>query len=278
MRHGIPGVFSDIENQAVPTRQPFQLGDLLGEPDHLDEHLSVDGAQAGNILDMTPGNHQDMGGGDGTDVPEGNRVIIGSHLLGREVSGHDSTEEAVGHVPAKLLPDDAAARFLWDARISESARARAREHWLRQQAREAATFAGILRALSERGGEVFAWTYDGGTATGIVEAVSSELALVASAGGGQTWIVRGALSGVTALSEGLDAGVASDDRGPTSAMTLGGLLAELAEARASLTARCGGREEVGRLIGAGSDVLTLRLPEGGITYFPVTGLSLLRLA
>lgn len=167
---------------------------------------------------------------------------------------------------------------MWDARNSESARARAREHWIRQQAREAATFEGILRALSERRGAVVAWTKDGGTATGTIAEVSPELVLLSAEGGESTWAVRTEVAGISAVSAGFDAGVASDDRGPTSATTLLSLLADLAEERRSVIARCGGRDVAGRVVGAGTDVLTLRLPDGGLTYLPVPLLALVRLA
>lgn len=219
-----------------------------------------------------------MARGDRTEVPKGDRVIAGGDLLGGDVSGDDSTESAVRHPEPNLLPDDVAARFLWDARNSESARARAREHWIRQQAREAATFEGILLALSERGGPVRLWTVDGGQATGTVLSVSAELVLVATGKSERTWVVRGRLAGVSPVSEGFDAGVASDDRGPTSTTSLSGLLAGLAEDRSAVMIRCGGQEASGRVAGAGADVLTLRLDGGGLTYLPVAGLSLLRLA
>lgn len=218
-----------------------------------------------------------MGRRDGIDIPEGDRVRRSRDLLGTDVAGDDAAEQAVGHAEPNLLRDDAAARFLWDARNSESARARAREHWIRQQAREAATFDGILRALSERGGQVEAWTSDGGSVTGTISAVSPELVLVEAESGERTWVVRPALAGLAAVSDGFDAGVASDDRGPNSKMTLAALLAGLVEERRSVTVRCGGAETSGRVVGAGTDVLSLRLPTGGLVYVPAPGLSLLRL-
>ena len=122
------------------------------------------------------------------------------------------------------------------------------------------------------------WTSDGGRATGTVVGVSGELVELAGEGAGRTWLVRASLGGVSPLSEGFEAGVASDDRGPTSSVTLPGLLADLAEGRSVVTVRCGGNELSGRLDGAGTDVVTLRLPDGGLTYLPVQGVSLLRLA
>ena len=121
------------------------------------------------------------------------------------------------------------------------------------------------------------WTSDGGRASGAVAAVSAELVEL-TAGSGSTWLVRARLAGVSPLSEGFDAGVASDDRGPTSNTTVAGLLAGLAEERSTATVRCGGHEVSGRVVGAGADVITVRVAEGGLTYLPVSGLSILRLA
>ena len=205
-------------------------------------------------------------------------MIGRGELIGGNISGDDSAEDTSRHSESKLLPDDAASRFLWEARNSEAARARAREHWIRQQAREGATFEGILLALSERAQPVELWTSDGGSATGTLEGVSAELVEVATGPSDRAWLVRARLAGVAPLSEGFDVGVASDDRGPASGTTLAGLLSRLAEERQVVTARFGGREISGRLVGAGTDVLTFRLPEGGLRYVSVDGLSLLRLA
>jgi len=241
-----------------------------------------------------------MGRRDGAEVPESDGEFTTSDLIGADVSRDNSAEETASfagaggsHPEANLLGDEAAARFLWDARNTESARARTREHWIRQQAREAATFEGILRALSERGAPVTAWTVDGGTATGSVRAVSRELVLIGAEGVGDTWVVRHGLAGVRTESGSFesgsfdgaefdgaefDAGVASDDRGPNSATTLTGLLAALAEERAALTARCGGIETAGRMAGAGTNVVTLRLAGGGLSYLPTARVTLLRLS
>lgn len=278
MRDGVSGVVPDVEHQAVAVLQPVGLRDLIGQFEHVRDRFRVHRVDAGRILDVPTGNDKDMGRRDRVEVPEGDGTSGRGDLLGADVSGDDPAEQTVGHTEPNLLRDDTAARFLSDARNSESARARAREHWWRQQAREAATFEGILRALSERGIEVTAWTSDGGRATGKVAEVSSELVRLVAEGGESVWIVRAGLAGVSAASDGVHAGVASDDRGPASKIALAGLLAELAEERRALTARCGGAEVRGRVIGAGTDVLTLRLPGGELTYLPVTRLALLRLA
>ena len=278
VRHGVAGVIADVEHQAVPTVESLGVGYLVGKEEHVGDYLGVLGAKLRRILDMTAGNDKDMARGDRSEVPEGDRVVAGADLIGRHLAGDDSAEDAGRHPEANLLPDDAAARFIWDARNSEAARARAREHWIRQQAREGATFEGILRALSERGGSVEVRTSDGGREEGTVLGVSAELVELATGDTGRTWLVRAGLAAVSPLVEGFDVGVASDDRGPSSSATLAGLLAGLAEERSPVTIRSGGQEVTGRLVGAGADVLTLRLSDGGLTYLPVSGVSLLRLS
>lgn len=148
---------------------------------------------------------------------------------------------------------------------------------MRQQAREAATFGGVLRALSERGDRVRVWTSDGGSAEGAVAAVSAELVELTTADPGHAWVVRDRLSGVSPVSSGFDAAVASDDRGPNSSATLVGLLALAVEERMEVGVRCGGTEIRGRAAGLGADVFTVRSDAGELVYLPVAELSVLRL-
>ncbi|MBW3536464.1 MAG: hypothetical protein KY395_01665 [Actinobacteria bacterium] len=178
---------------------------------------------------------------------------------------------------ANVLRDDATARFLADARNIESARARAREHWIRQQAREGATFEGILRALSERGGVVEIVTVDSGRAIGQIMTISPELVAVGGDGVVLAWVVARKIATVCPMSQNRDAGVASDDRGANSSATLSGLLANLADERAEVSLRCGGREVSGRLAGSGTDVLTVRGRSGELSYLPIGALTVVRL-
>ena len=278
MRHGVARVLADVEYQPVAATESLDLRRQSGELEHVSQDFSILGPDRGSILDMAPGNDEHVGRGDGVEVPEGDRVVAGRHAVRRDIARDDPAEDTVGHPNPNLLRDEEAARFLWDARNSEAARARAREHWIRQQARETATFEGILRALSERGGGIVVWTADGAEVAGRVVAISPEVVRIAGDRGDEIWVVRRELAGVSAQSEEFDAGVASDDRGPTATTTLAGLLAEMAAERAVVTLRCGGRDVSGTVAGAGADVITLRLPRGGLAYVPVAALTLLRLA
>ena len=148
---------------------------------------------------------------------------------------------------------------------------------MRQQAREAATFGGVLRALSERGEPVKVWTTDGASAVGEIDSVSVELVGLRTPESEKVWVVRARLAGVSPAGDDFDAGVASDDRGPTAMTTVAGLLATLVEDRIPVSVRCGGTDVAGRLVGAGADVLTVRRATGELAYLPIAGLSVLRL-
>lgn len=172
--------------------------------------------------------------------------------------------------------DLSAARFLSEARTAESAKARSREHWLRQQAREGATFAGILRVLSDRGGTVRATAGSGHEFVGAIGAVASELVEVVDPDR-SSWMVMGHITSVHAVEPGFDAGVASDDRGATSTVTIAGLLAGLAEDRSDVQVLTSSGEEVsGRLVGSGADVITVRAPSGRLSYVPTATIAVVR--
>ena len=278
MGHAVAGVVTHVEDQAVtPLGQSFGGRDLVGQGEHVAQNLLVFGPKRGSIVDMAPGDDEDVGGSDRVQVPERDGLVGRSHLFRGDIAVDDAAKDAVGHIDSNVLGDDATARFLADARNIESARARAREHWIRQQAREAATFGGILRALSERKGTVEVVTVDGGRAVGRILSVSPELIELGSEPPPNAWVVAGGVARVSPLSDSRDAGVASDDRGTTSSTTLMGVLGDLADDRANLTIRCGGTEVAGRIAGLGADVLTVRGPSGELSYLPVDRLTVVRL-
>lgn len=275
---GIASVVAHVENQAItPFRQTLRPRHFVGQPEHVDQNLLVRRAKRGSMVDMTSRDDQDVGGRGGAQVPEGDGMLGAGDLVRGDLAGGDAAEDAVSHSEAKLLRDDAAARFLADARNIESARARAREHWIRQQAREGATFEGILRALSERQETVEIVTADSGRASGQIMALSAELTLLGTDGTPQAWVVTRAVAGVSPVSQGRDAGVASDDRGATSSVTLSGLLSDLAGERAGVTIRSGGNDTSGRVAGVGTDVVTVRERSGRLSYLPVDALTIVRL-
>jgi hypothetical protein len=68
----------------------------------------------------------------------------------------------------------ALARWAAEARVDEARAARARERWLRQQAEEEATVAGVLCDLAERGVPVVIGTTAGSQHRGTVSAVAGD--------------------------------------------------------------------------------------------------------
>jgi hypothetical protein len=80
-------------------------------------------------------------------------------------------------------PGDLAARLeRWaaDARVGDAARRRAREHWLRHQATEAASLVGVLLDLGERAEPVTVQTLTGRRYPGVVRGVGSDFVAVES--------------------------------------------------------------------------------------------------
>lgn len=278
MAHAVAGIVAHVEHQAIaPVRQALGRGHFVGQDEHVAQDLLVFGPQRGSIVDMTPGDYENVGGRDRVQIPEGGGMIRSRDLVGGDIAGGDTTEDAVGHTGANVLRDDAAARFLADARNIESARARAREHWIRQQAREGATFEGVLRALSERGALVEIVTIDSGCTTGQIMTISAELVAVGADDVPLSWVITRKIATVRPMSQSGDAGVASDDREADSSATLAGLLANLADERAEVNLRCGGRDVSGRLAGSGTDVVTVRGRSGELSYLPIDALTVVRL-
>ena len=82
-------------------------------------------------------------------------------------------------------PDLAARLERWvaDARSSDAAAARARERWLRLQADESATFAGVLIDLAERGTPVVIHGRGGRRHRGTIAAVAADFCALRTSGG-----------------------------------------------------------------------------------------------
>ncbi len=86
--------------------------------------------------------------------------------------------EALG--PARLVDGGGGGlagrleRWAAEARVDEAARARSRERWLRRQAEEESTLAGVLADLLEAGSPVTVHTRAGGRYAGAVRAVGAD--------------------------------------------------------------------------------------------------------
>jgi hypothetical protein len=268
--HRVASVVTHVENEAVAGLQSLPSDDLLRQLEHLCQELTVIGAELTGIGHVAAGNDQHMSRRDGRDVPEGDRMLTGGHLVAGQVAADDPAEDAVGHL-GKLPPDSESARFLADVRAAEAARRRTRRHWIRQQSRESATFEGTVIALSERTGEVSVRI--GSTLfEGSVEGAGRELLHLRTAEG-PVWLRLSAVDSLTAPGK---AWIPSDDRELRAGASLAGLLAGLATERHEVEILCGGIWCSGRLASVGTDVVSLHFGES-TTVVPTEAASAVRL-
>jgi len=170
--------------------------------------------------------------------------------------------------PSPLLGEggDRFARWTAEARVEEAARARAREGWLRRQAEESASLAGVVADVLERGAPVTVHTRAGGRHAGVVRAVGSDV-VVLGAGPGPGGEVLVPLAAVTSLRAGPGDGPVVGDRPTGDGPTLVDLLADLAAERAAVrVVTVGGDAVAGELRAVGRDVLVVAPSGGGAAY------------
>jgi hypothetical protein len=145
-----------------------------------------------------------------------------------------------------------AGRSADDELAEASARSRSRRRWLRQQAAESSTMAGVLLSLAERDGAITircgAWTHDGRlrrvTAALCVMELAQGIALVPTAS-------------ITAV-EAPDA--IADDRLPAAGVDLAAALAAVVAERPAVRLLLrDGTEVAGNLADLGNDVAVVRL-------------------
>lgn len=85
-------------------------------------------------------------------------------------------------------------RWAADARVDEAARSRARERWLRHQAEEEATVAGVLADLLDGGVAVTLHTRSGGRHAGPVRTVGADFVALGSVGDRDVLVALAALA------------------------------------------------------------------------------------
>lgn len=161
-------------------------------------------------------------------------------------------------------PEDPYVGLTDAARLAEAVRARSDERWLRQQAVESATFAGVARDLAERGDWVTVHSTTGRSHHGALVGVGPDHLAVRSTTGQTTYA---ALDAVVGLRPDPTAGprVGTGDREPVTDRLLPEVLAlEAAERpRALVVPRGTGEVLRGRVHGVGDDVLTLDVDDSG---------------
>jgi hypothetical protein len=173
---------------------------------------------------------------------------------------------------ADLLGDGLAARIdRWaaDARVDEAARLRARERWLRHQAEEEGSLAGVLADVAERGASLALHVRGGRRHRGEVAALGSDFVALRSAGAD----VIVALAAVTSMRTLPGEASTIGDRSVATSHRLVDVLAGLAAERAAvLLVLAGGDEAVaGALRSVGQDVVGMRVAGGAAVtaYVPV---------
>jgi hypothetical protein len=138
-----------------------------------------------------------------------------------------------------------------EARATDAVRRRSQARWLRRQATEEATLAGVLVDLSERGDVVSLRSASGRTHRGPVSFVGGDHVVV----GHDVWVRSAAIVAVRFTGD-----VATGDRVPVRDTRLVESLAELAPDRpAVVVVAFDGSSIRGELVGVGADVVTLVL-------------------
>lgn len=149
-------------------------------------------------------------------------------------------------------------RWVADARSQDAAAARARERWLRQQADESATFAGVLMDLAERRTPVVIHGRGGRRHRGAIAAVCGDFCALRTSGGRDVLLTYGGISSVRPDSR---APAPSGDRIVHVDLTLAEMFSVLAAERPRVLIITNADAEglAGELRAVGRDVVTVRL-------------------
>ncbi len=160
-------------------------------------------------------------------------------------------------------------RWVADARVDEAARLRARERWLRHQAEEEGSLAGVLADVAERGVPVAVHVRGGRQHRGEVRAVGADFVALRS---GATDVII-AIAAVTSVRTRPGEASTLGDRSITSLLRLVEVLAGLAAERAAvLLVMAGGDDAVAGVLGSvGRDVVGVRVVDApAVTaYVPI---------
>lgn len=161
--------------------------------------------------------------------------------------------------PDDLLGNDLIDRLdRWaaDARVDEAVQRRSRGRWLRHQADESATMAGVLVDLAERGTPVSLQLASGRAVVGALRTIGADFCALRTAS--STSIV--VLDAITAVRGAPAAGTPSGDRVLSCELRLVDVATELAadRERVRLVPATSDDAIVGRLRSVGRDVVTIR--------------------
>jgi len=167
-------------------------------------------------------------------------------------------------------------RWAADARARDAADARVRERWLRAQAEEEASIAGVLVAIAEREETVVLTTVHGRRHRGRVVGVGLDFCAIGASGGATTLVVLGALAEVRGFDP---AGRSRSPVGagpgrPSLGVGLADVLAQAAGQRPRVAVQSGSASVTGDLHGVGHDLLRLQTDgAGGLVYVRLASVS-----
>jgi len=158
----------------------------------------------------------------------------------------------------------------------DAARTRARTTWLRRQAAEEGSFAGVLVDLAERGVAVVAHLHNGRRHHGVIVLVGADFAALRVAGDRDVLVANRGLASVRTLP---GDGVTIGDRAVRTDLTFAEALGALADERIRVQVIGHDRDDAvaGELRSVGSDVITIRRDGGGGTAY-VSASSVLELS
>jgi hypothetical protein len=165
-------------------------------------------------------------------------------------------------------------RWAADVRVDEAARSRSRERWLRRQAEEETSVAGVLADLRDAGTAVAVRT-QGGSYQGIVRAVGADCVALTPVAGGPSEVVV-ALDALDSVRTRPGAAQVVGDRRATPGSCLADVIVELADERATVqVVTRSGDVVAGEVASAGRDVVTLRTAARppAVTYVPLAAVS-----
>lgn len=95
MEDALTGVGTLVDHQPVASRrQPDRFRHVARCEEKMTEHLHIGGRGVMNAHDVLLGNDEQVRGGDGPYVPEGENVIVFEHDLRGSLSSDDVAEEA----------------------------------------------------------------------------------------------------------------------------------------------------------------------------------------
>ena len=160
----------------------------------------------------------------------------------------------------------------WIGRLvtDHAAQGRARGYWLRRQAEEEGTFAGVLADLSERGRSVIVHLHNGRRHRGRITGLGSDFVGIEAGGAGRVMMRLDAIASVrttTDTSSALGDRIVKGDLSMTEALLL---LAE-DRCRVLLVGPNSADAVSGELRAVGRDVATVRLDgDGGTAYVALT--------